>query len=235
MNGPTWDIKERLLKWATLAIERNSSEPLWTLITETLQKYGAKIIYFIAGDSTSDPVPDDAFYIVPESFKLSTAIHPGRVLRWKQSNTQWIWIDLYDISPNNFAQKVAELINESKFKLPEWFEGYNFRWEWTVIKNPATKERCRKMRLFKTFEEWNVRETYVEIYLDEQGQLFTVSMEKQPLPLGARIFTVQKEEPTKKILTAESEIEVKNRLQERPTWETHPQTEHISFFKTTES
>lgn len=41
-------------------------------------------------------------------------------------------------------------------------------------------------------------------------------MEKQALPPGAGRFTVAKKEPSKKILTADSEIEVKYIYQERP-------------------
>lgn len=97
------------LRDAHVVIVRSESDPLWRNIEDVLRKYGARISYFIPWDSTSSPIREDAFVVAPSWFQLSENMIAGRILYWKRW-PEWTGIDLYDTSPNEVAQRIAELL-----------------------------------------------------------------------------------------------------------------------------
>lgn len=225
---------------ANIGVAWNASKHFPTNIARVLLENWAKIVSFTVWHGPDGPfatIPQQDVVIAPFDMELPGMITSWQVLRWKlwnekEANSESLDID--DISPNSFALRVAELIDESKFKLPEWFNGYNFRWEWSVMEHPITKERCRKIRLFKTYNEWNTRETYAHIHLDEQGQLFNASLENEPKKASTPRFMVSKKVASKNILSPDVEIEVSNIYQQIAVGERNPENKNISFFKNTE-
>lgn len=199
-----------------------------------LNELGAKICSSVLWAASPQWLPQNDIIIAPEWTNLS-GIPAWQILFWKRGGgTTPDTIDVFDSSPNAVAQKVAELINESKFKLPEWFEGYNFRWEWTVIEHPTTKEPCRKIRLFKTFEGWNIREKYTHVYLDVSGQLFNTSKKRKAPDRSKNRFAIGQEVIDRTQITEDSTIEVHNSYRQMMVGNNEPTVKNISFFKKTE-
>lgn len=218
------------LNGATIAVARTTSEPLWTHITRILESNWAKILYFIPWDDTSPTIPDNTIVIAPSRLDLPQ-IPAWQVLRWKLWDNEQEGLDIDRTSPNDFALRVAELINESKFKLPEWFQGYNFKWEWSVMEHPITKESCRKIRLFKRFDEWNIIETYAQIYLDEAGNLFNAVSKIPSFESWMNMFLPRNPITVRTLITDVSEINIWNDYLQWPVGERNPENKSISFFK----
>lgn len=227
------------LKDAHIGVAWSASKHFPPNITRVLSQKWAKIVSFIVWHETDGPfvtIPQQDVIIAPFDMELP-GIMTWQILRWRLWNEQDSWesMDIDDVSPNQVAQKVAELINESKFQLPEWFEGYNFRWEWSVVEHPITKEPCRKIRLFKTFEEWNIREKYAHIYLDVSGQLFNASKKRKAPNKSKNRFAIGPEVIDRTQITESSTIEIHNSYRQMMVGNNEPVVKNLSFFKTTQN
>ncbi|MBP7822996.1 hypothetical protein KA050_01455 [Candidatus Gracilibacteria bacterium] len=226
------------LQDANIGIAGSASKHFPINIERVLSEKGAQIVSFTVGHGPSGPfvtIPKQDVVIAPFDMELPGTM-TGQILRWRLGNEQANSesVDIDDVSPNHFAKKVAELIDESKFKLPEWFEGYNFKWEGSVIDHPVTGERCRKLRLFKTFEEGNIREKYTYVYLDASGQLFNASKKRKAADTSKNRFAIGKEVIDRTQITENSTIEVHNSYRQLMVGNNEPTIKDISFFKNTE-
>lgn len=225
------------LNGAKIGVAWNESKLFPTNIARVLSEKWAKIVLFTVWDGQSTTIEEQDVIIAPFDMKLPDTMTSWQVLRWRLWNENGVSsesVDIDDVSPNSFALRVAELIDESKFKLPEWFEGYNFKWEWTVTNHSTTGERCRKIRLFKTFEEWNIREKYTHVYLDASGQLFNASKKRKAADTSKNRFAIGKGVIDRTEITENSTIEVHNSYRQLMVWNNEPTIKVISFFKNTE-
>lgn len=221
------------LKEAKIGIAGNENLALPSNFRDILFRNWARIVQFTVWDHGASIEKQDVV-IAPSALKLPAEMTLWQVLRWRLWNAEQTnegEIDIDDISANGFAQKVAELIDESKFNIPEWFKWYNFKWEWSVIEHPITKERCRKIRLFKTFEEWNIREKYTHVYLDASGQFFNASKKRKSPDKSKNRFTIGKEVIDRTPVTENSEIEVHNSYRGIMVGNNEPTLKEISYFR----
>lgn len=210
-----------LLNGANIWVAWDTNESFPTNFTRVLQKKWAKIVLFTLWDRASTTIWEQDVVIAPAGMSLPDMMTPWQILRWRlwsNEKSQPESIDVDDISANAFALRVAQLIDESKFKLPEWFTWYSFRWSWGVTKHPISKEKCRKIELFKTNPDTNsnIKEHFTVVYLDTDGNVFQISTDGST---------------TKEIISSESDVVVRNGYKHTVYGGHIWDKERISFFK----
>lgn len=164
------------LKDAHVAIALSGDTSLPSNFTEVLQEMWAKIVRFTVWDDGSSTVITKDIVIAPSELKLSEEMTAWQVLRWKRwklEQEEGKIVDIDATSANAFAEKVAGLLELSKFRLPTWLQesDYNItRWAVEELVHYEWKNygRCQKITVAKG-------ELSTELWLTKDGKLLEIT------------------------------------------------------------